>query len=1077
MTNTPIEHRHQQQQHHQYQDQYQQLQRPGRMKLTHAQARLYPGKGLIQGQDVSPTSPPLQPLPRPLRIETEEDKIVEEEEGRGSSPVSVTSSVSSFPNKPKDGSKYKPRSGILRRFGKKIKHAFQKKPSSSLSPSSSSSSSETNKVKSETGGVRIFSSASEAVRAGVPGSTIPVHTYNGNNYNYNGAYANAGAEGESSSDSYDGGDKEELKEEVRRTTAKIRAKGGDGSRSSINTRVKSHTWYAGQPPPIAIPIRSSSLHAYSTNDGGSGSGSPIELIPWHGSPPQESSIENFPAFDTASAGTTSTAAAVLRAPTPTPMMGLPISRTKTRTRTTTITTTRTSPVITIKLVHTPSDQSSASSTTGSSDESVCAPATHYHSRDQAILCEQEQEEGDDDSDECIEDLQAALELLRDRTESDSSDPFLTFDSTSPRYQDKQDDPNDRLSDIEEEDQETDRTDETGEKDFDSDESSTDGNKNGDNWPGSGFDNVPEASQGYFDDESYTSTSPPTRVSASDQGAAGADSPTSEIIHSSTTTTPSAAALTTSTTQKNPPTTTTQGDAERESLNWIDHFLSLNGAYRDHLSTLHLQLAKALHDNLIQHTRGMIHLQHQILGVRGIGNGQLVSMFLEDLVMKKLQPRMQRDLREQRQFCLALGELMQQAFGRSMLTVDYEEDAYEGVRVDQVPRRWKGKKKKWSEDGSDEDEAMVSELEQEQEQGEEEEEEEEREVAKLAKRVDEASRASLPIDHEWSLFRWTFLQRPYATLMDLNQARTHSEHQHHQFQQQYQQQDSQQEQVDDTAGQNANDCLMEEDAAALSEEGQNEQKVDEDDNVWSLAGESSWLHGQTDRSSHHDHDLDSNNGDLDDHGYDGENGEYKLPLDTPGRSPAPFRSRRNHYPSSSRGSSSDDSAPAAGGNNITATPFYRHDPSNCRLESMNVPAFSEPGTPAGATTQTGTRAGDGAGAESGAAAVSSSTAAAGLNSNPEWIRVIRALTETDAASAAPGTRLPIWVVYAPSIPASSAAAAGTRPTTTAIPAATTAPAASATTPLPRRDPLPLQRVLNIHVEQPQSSNSVPVVLLV
>ncbi|KAF9126926.1 hypothetical protein BGW39_006226 [Mortierella sp. 14UC] len=48
-------------------------------------------------------------------------------------------------------------------------------------------------------------------------------------------------------------------------------------------------------------------------------------------------------------------------------------------------------------------------------------------------------------------------------------------------------------------------------------------------------------------------------------------------------------------------------------------------------------------------------------------------------------------------------------------------------------------------------------------------------------------------------------------------------------------------------------------------------------------------------------------------------------------------------------------------------------------------------------------------------------------SPDWMRGVRALLQSVAASTAPGTRLPVWLIYAPPTPASSSAAARTGPT--------------------------------------------------
>jgi hypothetical protein len=440
-------------------------------------------------------------------------------------------------------------------------------------------------------------------------------------------------------------------------------------------------------------------------------------------------------------------------------------------------------------------------------------------------------------------------------------------------------------------------------------------------------------------------------------------------------------------------------SKRESIAWLDHYLALTSTYRDNLSTLQLDLFHALHHVLREHIQKVLELQHQILGIHGVGDVQkLDNDYLTDLVSHKLKRRMERDVKDLQRFCWAQGEVVQQGFWRTMLTVDYEEeDEFEAGRVDLKERREKERKAREKakakgelvEEEEDDEEVVVGK--------EDEEDGEEKELEKLVRRVKE--RAMLPAVEEWPLFRWTALQKPYATLKDLNEALI------------CMQSTAQHGVVYDTI------------VPDIVESPVDERKSRESDEDWdSSLAEDSILIRSAEEYHHyqhyHSHDQYGWYGDDDNDGSHLETAAKRPPASAPARSDVDSDCE---YAYPSDGHTNIDSGTSTPPPARAATRFfYMQDPSRCRLEPPIEPiAFSRrplTPTPPPASQRLETATPDNSSPE---ANITSATTSSGLNSNTEWMRVVRALAATEAASSAPaGTRLPIWVVYAPPITAST-----------------------------------------------------------
>lgn len=764
--------------------------------------------------------------------------------------------------------------------------------------------------------------------------------------------------------------------------------------------------------PSMIPVRTSSLHAYSTNDG-YGSESTIELVPWTGSPSSKDSplvIEQLPASSSTSTSTsTSTSdsvvssdAAVAGSTSP-PVTFLETSTNMPRkTRTRTIARTTTDPVITIKLIHTPSP----------SDVSSPSRLSEMSSNSDSDL----------DSCEGMNDLRSVVEVQMNRRQEifgvDGVDPFADFDSISPWLEAEDEQGGEGGEGEGEED----------EREYYSSDRNRDDEKGDDNEPGSGsgagsgagvgHHSSPASDNNRYDnfrtlpsqDRSHNKAPPPANGASPRDAPADLTVPEIPTVHSYTpkdfSSTP-----TKKTNHHSKP------NRKRESIAWLDHYLALNNTYRDNLATLHLRLFQSLHRILSAHTTTLLDLQQQILGIQGVGNGKLDNQYLIDLVSTKLSQRMERDLRNQTRFCIGVGELVQQGFGRALLTVDYEEeDEFEGVRVDPVVVAVKEKKKRMKEE-------KVESVEKEEEE--------------LVKMVNRVCQRGLPVDEQWALFRWTELQRPYATLKDLNEARAcipssllKTGHQQ-EVKEDVEVQDGV---MHDPAGRTGQDV-----AESTVEEKKEENPSDEEwgssqakDSILIRSVEE-LVHNQQQRSSQ-DQEGSSGDDDIDET-------QFEMLTPVPGKLPPGDLGARGyeHLYSYISDDNTDDgsetSTPPAGAGPLTRS-FYMQDPSHCRLESPIEPlAFSHrpltptppPSSKPDITTSDPSPAAD-------------DSEATGLNSNTEWMRVVRALAATEAASSAPGTRLPIWVVYAPPISASSPSAVASTGTTAATATAPSYPTA-------------------------------------
>ncbi|KAF9140554.1 hypothetical protein BGX30_006366 [Mortierella sp. GBA39] len=735
--------------------------------------------------------------------------------------------------------------------------------------------------------------------------------------------------------------------------------------------------------------------------------STIVLVPWTGSPPSQGSplvVEQLPAptftststSTSTSDSTTSSDAAVAGSTSP-PVTFLEMNTNMPRkTRTRTIARTTTDPAITIKLIHTPSP-SDASSTSRFSEMSS---------------------NSDSDSCEGLNDLRSVVEAQMSRRQeilgAGGVDLFADFDSTSPRLE---------AEDEGEEEEEE-------EKEYYSGDRGTDDEKGDDDEPGSGSGAGVGGRFAHATDNSRFRSSPSqgrshNRAPPSAKGTSPKDAPADSTVpetpsvHSST-----LDILSSAPTKK--PNHHSKPNRKRESIAWLDHFLALNNTYRDNLATLHLHLFQSLHRTLSAHTTTLLNLQQQILGIQGVRNGRLDNEYLIELVSTKLSRRMERDLRNQTRFCIGVGELVQQGFGSTLLTVDYEEeDEFEGVRADPAAVAVKEKKRRAKERKKNGEE-MVEEKE---------EPVDEKELVKLVSRV---YQRSLPVDEQWALFRWTELQKPYATLKDLNEARAcmtlsllAAGHQ---------QEDEEDVEVQDGVMHDSVGYTGHDVAESIVEE-QKEGSLSDDEWDSSLAEDSvlvrsseEFLHIQRQRNSQ-GQDGSSGDDDIDET-------QFEMLTPAPGNPPPGDLGDRDYEHSYSYTSDdnaddgSEPSTPQAGAGPPMGS-FYMQDPSHCRLESPVEPlAFSRrPSTP----TPPLSSHPDFTTPDSSPATGDSETT--GVNSNTGWMRVVRALAATEAASSAPGTRLPIWVVYAPPISASSPSAAASTGTTTATAAVPSYPAVS------------------------------------
>lgn len=612
-------------------------------------------------------------------------------------------------------------------------------------------------------------------------------------------------------------------------------------------------------------------------------------------------------------------------------------------------------------------------------------------------------------------MEAQMSRRQETLGADGVDPFADFDSTSPRLE---------VEDVQEREDEEDGG-EKEEREYYSGDRSKEDEKGDDDKPGSGSGSgagVARRSSHASDNNRYDNfrsspsqdgshnKEPPPAKGASPRDAL-ADSTVSEIppVHSSTLNVLS-----------NTPTKKTNHHSKpnrnRESIAWLDHFLALNNTYRDNLATLHFHLFQSLHRTLSDHTTTLLNLQQQILGIQGVGNGKLDNQYLIELVSTKLSRRMEKDLRNQTRFCIGVGELVQQGFGRTLLTIDYEEeDEFEGVRVDPAVVAVKEKKRRVKERKKNGEE-MVEERE---------EPVEEKELVKLVGRV---CQRSLPVDEQWALFRWTEMQKPYATLKELNEARAcmpssllAAGHQ----QEGEEDVEVQDGVLHDSVGHTRHDCAQ----STVKEQ----KEANSSDEEWYSSLAEELLHNQQQRNSQ-DQDGSSVDDDIDET-------QFEMLTPAPGKPPlgdlgdSDYEHPYSYTSEESTDDGSETSTPLAGAGLPTRS-FYLQDPSHCRLESPVEPlAFSHrplTPTPPPSSQPEFTNPEPNPAADDGEIT--------GLNSNTEWMRVVRALAATEAASSAPGTRLPIWVVYAPPISASSPSAAASTGATTATAAAPSYPAA-------------------------------------
>ncbi|KAK3847299.1 MAG: hypothetical protein J3R72DRAFT_486097 [Linnemannia gamsii] len=461
--------------------------------------------------------------------------------------------------------------------------------------------------------------------------------------------------------------------------------------------------------------------------------------------------------------------------------------------------------------------------------------------------------------------------------------------------------------------------------------------------------------------------------------------------------------------------------ERESIFWINHLLALNATYRDSLGTLHLQLCQSIHQSLADHSAGVLELRKHILEVHqdailhgipaahqggggGSGNGDknMMTNYLAKLITDNLCSRMDKNLEQQALFCWSVGVVLQKALWRTMLTGDYEEDEFNGERIDCPSPSSSPTAGSPTESEND--------------------------------------RRNLSVDDAWPLFKWTFLQKPHATLRELNEARylalcplpISKEYRQENGGQGEQSQDkgNQLDSVDNPAATYLKtspqpEPTQEDNNQDVSKRGPDGQIVLSDSD-WNLGDLKPTATTTTTTTA-----AITNIATYTNIFVGSAETFFQEPIskeewfdrrqdDDEARPPHSSGSDAYGPPPPPEGDSGDD------GDSSTSTPgpiatgladgtraFYMQDPSHCRLQSPVDPGISSSDPeistptptliPAGASTTTVPNPSGRAGA---------SNEGESIISSPEWVRMLRSLLQTEAVGTAHGTRLPVWLVYAP-----------------------------------------------------------------
>ncbi|KAF9907670.1 hypothetical protein EC991_010702 [Linnemannia zychae] len=985
-----------------------------------------------QGGGVGPSIVPYSARTSRSRVSTGRHLIVQP-------PMNLEPVVDNFPPSRKEDKK-----GLWNRFGKKLKRTFTKKPSSSSSES-----------KSKSKGVQKSSGSAMTtnIASGLPTITVTRPTTTTQQLVHQNSSRGEGEEGA------DGA----------RGRGKVRMRGGSSALHYDILRQRHSSM------PI-VPQRVSSLHAYSTNDGYGGS--TIELLPYEKSPPllhpplNGNPIDNY----------TATLSSAVSASHP----RFPLTDTITTTTTTTTTTTSTNtcgngprtrsttiarttnPAITIRLVHTPSEQSVENSlrSSRSSEEA------RYNSSTQVL----EDLEEDQEDDALVEQqLQQVQQRYRAGFGPGASraDIWADFDSVSERLEGLVEE-----EEREEEEQAHDEDDGTDEDQPDSDEGSTDeedhdssGRKDGKGGPGDDNNdghgansNTYDASQDSDEDDVHdrydyspalhsahgpnfgsqpaSNTYAPSPFEEDFGEPVALDSADPAIIYTPTNATTASfdapnVNLQTPNPKAHQPQHPTQVQAHNHSqmhhsqslsttqrhelVPWIDHLLTLNATYRDNLSTLHTQLCYSIHQLLIDHTRGVHQLREDILSITfagaqgGTSRTKLTNAYLSDLISEKLHGRINRDLMDQDRLYWLLGKVLRQGLRKTMLTYDYEEDEFEGTRVEPSDS---AASPAGGEGGGGQ--GLLSQM-----------------------------------DEQWSLFKWNFSQKPYATLRDLNEARCAREalfaalHQEDEQNQGEENQsitseveesysiESQDESADNLRAQYLED--------SLELQGNNlEPKREPDEGVvwnnsdWNrdndIVAPATVLTAAAINPINLTESLSQESvsqGGL--FGHDG-NEAQSLPRRSPHKdTELPSSSSPPLSSPVSDSESSTSPHPVVTEFAANARCFYMQDPSHCQKQSLadpcsrHLPVTSTAPPPPppheGGVHKTTEHNHDNHAKTGGSTAGPNAT-------NVDWMRGVYTLLHSVAASTAPGTRLPVWLIYAPPIPASTSSTArtGTTPAT-------------------------------------------------
>ncbi|KAF9114887.1 hypothetical protein BGX27_009532 [Mortierella sp. AM989] len=187
---------------------------------------------------------------------------------------------------------------------------------------------------------------------------------------------------------------------------------------------------------------------------------------------------------------------------------------------------------------------------------------------------------------------------------------------------------------------------------------------------------------------------------------------------------------------------TKDGAENEDTSaersWSEDYIAIHSSYKDSMATLHYNLCSDLHTRLLTHRHAMRKLQGQIY--------QEISQLeplLSDVIHNRVVPKMLYDIEAQRVCCQEVGTVLRNELRDALLLLNSSEGEFKGMERTTLEH--------------DEDDAK-SHI-----------------TSNNSSSSDNGQERSRGIDEDWTLFGWTFTEKPFASWKEASKARRQFPH--------------------------------------------------------------------------------------------------------------------------------------------------------------------------------------------------------------------------------------------------------------------------------------------------------------